>query len=298
MSLVMLLVLGAWPFVAPQPDDKVVATVEGPRGAFTITAGRLTAYAKENPDRAPKQLLQDLIDFELLAAEASTRKYSDDALREDLSAAIVQAYLRKEFEPNMTAAKIPMHYVRLAYDRNIWRYTHPTLRKGQHILVTTKASKRPVDPALDAKAKALAERITADAIAQKPKGDFARFAEGYKAEAKAMGLQVRGEGLGYFALEKEKRHFTDEFTERAFELPIGVPNPPFPTAFGYHVVKLSEEKPAVDISFEEAEPGIRKRILDEVRSLEMKKLVQSLGAKYGALDNVDALKQLEARRGL
>lgn len=253
-----------------------VATVEGPRGTFTIDEVRLRAYLAAHPERSPRQGLQDLIDFELLAAEAAAAGMAaDPAVAAAGDRAAVAAWLAGDFEPRWRAETLPDEMVRRSYEQNRGFFDHPQLRTGDHILVTTPDSKRPED-ALDEAALALAERIAADLVADPPASgpEFRRRGQLYAEEARALGLEIKAQSLGKFA---RRGRYADEFEDAAFAIEAaGVPSAPFPSRFGWHIVRIDEIIPEKRQRFEEVEAELRVRIVPEVRQLEFLRLTEQL----------------------
>lgn len=289
----------AAPVRADLPDEHVVARARAPHGEIVITAGRLRAYAEGREHLPPRRLIQDLVDFELLAAEAE-RRFGDDPgpeVREAVAEVLVQRYLAEDYEKSVTPAAIPHKHVQQAYDKNRSHFVHPELRNADHIVVTLDG-KRPEDEALDAKARSIAERLHAELVARPPadEADFAARAAQYAEEGKALGLIVRAEQLGLFS---RKGRFDPAFTEQAFTLTEpGAIGRPFATRFGWHVVRVREARPASNRSLKDVESEIRERIVEEYRRFRLRELTDELGRAAGALFDPEPLEQLEQRRGL
>ncbi len=268
LGALLALALGSLPAMAAEP----VATVRGPHGVFTIEADRLQAYLERHPERTPRQALHDLIDFELLAAEARAaglEAHPEVAAAGDRAAAA--AWLRGTFEPTWTAEQLPEAMVRESYEKNRAFFDHPQLRRGAHILVTGPGDRRP-EGALDDAAQALAEQIRAALLADPPQSADAFRVAGaaFTAQAEAQGLAIKAQSLGTFS---RRGRYADEFEDAAFAIEgVGVPSAPFPSRFGWHIVRLDEIIPEKRQSFEEAEAELRARIVPEVRRLQFLRL--------------------------
>lgn len=299
----LVLVLG-WPLVSGTPDDHVVARVETRGGPVAITAGRLRRYAESGrhageAPRDPRVLLQDLIDFELLAAEAVARYGAapGDEAQTAAERVMVRHLLEQTFEEEIDAAAIPEKFVRQAYDKNRSHFVHPALRVGSHILVQVEGEGREGrsdDPELDARARDLARRIARELRADPPSDAkaFRERAGDYQEAAEALGLTVRAEDLGRFA---RKGRYVPEFTAAAFALTEpGITAEPVPTQFGWHVIRVREVLPPKDEAFEDAEAEIRERILPDYRKYRLRELTRELAAEHGAVIDPDPLKKLEA----
>lgn len=298
-ALLALLVL-AWPVAPGTPDDHVVGRATAPDGApIAITAERLRAYAAGREGEDPRKLVQDLIDFELLAAAAARAGYADDqGVKEATRPALVLRYLVEAFEPTWVAETLPEELVRRSYERNKSFFVRPPLRRADHIIVNEGRGQRPESAALDAAAAAVAERIHQD-LQARPPADAEAFrarAETYDAWAQESGLHARAEALGLFA---RKGRYDQKFTAQVFEVEQpGTILPPFDTPYGHHVVRVDGVEPARDVSFEEAQAELRPKIVDEVRALKLRELTDQLARTYRAVLNPEPLEQLAERRGL
>lgn len=283
----------AWPLVAvlllgapAAADDAVVARVQGPHGAFSIGLDRLEAYLAAHPGKTARAGLQDLVDFELLAAEAAAAQaaaaqvagtqvagtqVADAQVQTAADQAMVARWLKQVFEPAWTPQTLPEEMVRQSYDSNRSFFDHPELRVGAHILVTTPEDTRPTGEQ-DAAARALAERIARDLQASPPESADVFRSRGYdyEADAKAVGLEVKAQSLGRFA---RKGRYVEAFGAAAFAIEeAGVASDPFPTRFGWHIVRLDEIIPEKRQTFEQAQAQIRARITPEVRQFQLMKL--------------------------
>jgi peptidyl-prolyl cis-trans isomerase C len=130
------------------------------------------------------------------------------------------------------------------YDSNTKEFANPDLVKASHILFRTPESATPdQQKAAEAKAKA--------AIVRANKGEaFDKLASELSEEP---GAAQRGGDLGYFPKDK----MVPEFATAAFAQKTGsVSATPVKTKFGYHVIKVTDKKPAGTATFEEAKAQI------------------------------------------
>lgn len=303
LPLAGLLVLGLCASAAAEP----VATVRGPHGAFEIDADRLRAYLAEHPERSPRAALDDLIAFELLAAEARAAGLADDpAVQAAVDRAAATAWLRRDFEARWTPEKLPEALVRQSYQKNRRFFDHPQLRVGEHILVTDPDSKRPTGEA-DAVARALAERIRQGLLADPPgsPAEFRQRGQSFADEAHGLGLEIKAQSLGTFP---RRGRYADEFEDAAFGIEqLGVAAGPFPSRFGWHIIRIDEIIPEKHQSFADVEAELRARVTPEVRQLEFLRATDRLAAPLpplrdapgvrGLLDPVP-LDAVAVRRGL
>lgn len=298
LAILVVAVLGTTLAAHAEP----VARVEGPRGAFEISAERLAAYRAEHPERSAREALDDLIEFELLAAEAAAAGVDGPAVDMAGDRAMVARWLRAAFEPAHTAETIPEDLLRQSYEQNKRFFDHPALRVADHVVITTPGGTRPTG-ALDETARQYAEQIRAALVEAAPADREAfRAAAGPLTAEPPEGLLARAENLGRFA---EKGRYAAEFTREAFALAEGTIGAPFATRFGWHVVRVDEAIPEKRQSFADAEAELRARFAPEARQIGLARLFARLvdtlpplreAQGIGALVNPTPLDALAARR--
>jgi peptidyl-prolyl cis-trans isomerase C len=155
------------------------------------------------------------------------------------------------------------------YDANTKEFTNPDLVKASHILFRT-APNATADQQKAAEAKAKA------AIVRANKGeDFGKLAGELSEEP---GAAQRGGDLGYFPKDK----MVPEFATAAYAQKVGtVSATPVKTQFGYHVIKVTDKKPAGTASFDEAKAQIMQFLQAQKRRQIFQGVMQELrqGAK-------------------
>ncbi|HTM25733.1 MAG TPA: peptidylprolyl isomerase [Vicinamibacterales bacterium] len=129
------------------------------------------------------------------------------------------------------------------YDKNPDRFKQDEQVRASHILVR-------VDPNANAatrqKARAEIESVLKQA---KAGGDFAKLAQEHSQDGSA----AQGGDLGYFP----KGQMVPEFDKVAFSTPKGQLSGIVTTQFGYHLIKVTDRKPARVVPYEEAEQQIK-----------------------------------------
>jgi parvulin-like peptidyl-prolyl isomerase len=274
-------VLAAWPFASEVGDERVVARAVGPAGPIEITAGRLRRYAEQHPSRSPRALAAELIDFELLAAEATRRGLGQDPqVQAEARPALVTRYLKTHFEGAWTADTMPEALVADSYERNRGFFVHPELVTVDHIVLTQERA-FPKDPALVAQGEALMAALRQSLVADPPADAeaFVARAKAFEAQATPLGLEVRGERLGRFA---QKSNFDPAFTAKVFELSQpGELSAVFVTKFGWHIARLELREAAQNRTLADASGELRARIVPEVRELKLRELTESLIKSHG-----------------
>ncbi len=274
----------------------VVAVIEAGTDRVEISLERLNLYLKENPSLAPKIALNQIIEFELIAAQAREAGLQNSPSVEIATAkTMVGLYLKQAFEPLWSKENIPDELLRTSYTRNRRIFNHPELRKAVHVIVT-KESKFPEDPALAEAAKTIADRVFAHYSASPPKDmeEFQRRAKTMKTWGEDVGLQVELQDLNRFA---KRGRYSSNFTEPVFAVSgEKVVMPVFKTEFGYHIVWIEAVTPARSDSFEVVREEILDKITPEVRSMKLIALTDQLSEQYPPINRgVGARRLMNAR---
>ena len=150
------------------------------------------------------------------------------------------------------------------YDANTKEFANPDLVRASHILFRTAPDATPEQQkAAENKAKA--------AIVRANKGeDFGKLAGELSEEP---GAAQRGGDLGYFPKEK----MVPEFANAAFVQKVGtVSATPVKTKFGYHVIKVTDKKPAGTATFADAKAQILQFLQTQKRREILKGIMQEL----------------------
>jgi peptidyl-prolyl cis-trans isomerase D len=129
--------------------------------------------------------------------------------------------------------------VQRSYNDNLELYSTPEQVRASHILFKT-AGKN------DAEVKAKAEQVLKEV---KAGGDFAALAKKYS-EDEATAKQ--GGDLDFFA----RGRMVPEFDEVAFKLQPGEVSDLVKTQYGYHIIKVTDKKPAAVRTLDEVRPQI------------------------------------------
>ncbi len=152
------------------------------------------------------------------------------------------------------------------YDEHAAGYATPEQRRASHILISVDKA---ADEAAVTAAKAKLEEIRQRLI----KGeDFAKVA---KEVSQDPGSAAQGGDLGFFG----KGVMDKTFEDRAFSLKVGELSESVRSAFGFHIIKLAEIKPAISKSFAEVRP-------DLVKELQQRKAQQLFFEKTEPLTNL------------
>jgi len=224
-------------------NDPIVAVVNG----SDILRSDVEAITRSLPDQmrqAPIEqiypvLLDRVIDFKLLEAEAENLNLGDDpelqqTLAQARAAVLRDAMLQRKIEEGTTEEALMARYEEMKTSEEFsYEEVH-----ARHIL--------------------LASEDDAKAVITELEGG-AEFEE--LAKEKSTGPSgPQGGDLGYF----KRGQMVPEFGDVAFTMEIGSTSPePVQTQFGFHVIKV-EDKRQVEPSFAESEPQIRQEVARDI----------------------------------
>ena len=230
--------------------NPVVAEVEGEeiRWKDVIeSAGDLPEEYQSRIESIFPALLDRLIDLKLLAKAAREKRLDEN---EDLQRR-VKSYedilLRDAYVAQTIAPEISDADVRARYFQVLRANSGMTERRLRHVVVETRDEALAVVQSLD------------DGL------DFAELARNYS----IGGSAANGGELGFMRRDS----LEPGFAAAAFDLRVGAySSEPLRTEFGWHVIKVEEERKADLPAFEELEPKLREELARERISALLKKL--------------------------
>lgn len=248
-AVLLLLVVLPTP-VRAQAGDPVVATVEGEKILRSEAMSAMTSLSSGNPNMPPgaiyEQALDRLIDGKLIAIAGGKENLRDDAEFKQRMAlveerVIQQLFIKRYVEKNVTDAAL-----RKRYDET-YKAGGARQVRARHILLETEEQARAV-------------------IAQLNGG--ADFTETAKKSSIGPSAKTGGD-LGFFGRDD----MVPEFSDAAFKLKAGaITKDPVKTQFGWHVIKVEEERKATAPSFENAQQELRQGLTREVLTALVEKL--------------------------
>jgi peptidyl-prolyl cis-trans isomerase SurA len=212
------------------------------------------------------------------------KKYSDDKYSKNAGGDIyyiTAGLLPPGFEDAAYATPVDSVYpsvVHTRYGYHIIKVTDKRERipqiRASHILISFNNPQGTVDTAY--------ARAKIDTVLQKLKAgeDFAKLAEEYSDDT---GSKKKGGDLGYFG----RRMMVKEFDEAAFNLKPGEISDVVRTNFGYHIIKLTDQKPYP--SYAEDKDELEKIFKQTRYQIEYDSLVNKLKAEYGFEINKDVM---------
>ena len=232
-------------------DDPVIATVDGTeihRSDLEAARARLPDQYRQLPPQVVEQaLIRQLVDGELLRAEAERRGLAEDPEVKAELARARAAILRAVLAERIVRAATTEEKLRAAYEE---RVKDPAARREEaklrHILVDSEEAARAV-------------------IAELEKGaDFAALAK----ERSSGPSAAKGGDLGWVAEER----LVPEFAKAAFALEPGSwTKEPVQTRFGWHVILMEDRREGVP-SFEEMRPDLERELAEAALRREIERL--------------------------
>ena len=269
---------------APELPDPV-AIVEGEkisRADLQEAFNRALASSGINPDEIEpeqkmsgyREILDELIVDKLVSRKASSVEIKDADLEAEITRVKSQFPSEDAFKTEMQKAgetdtsfrdtvkrmlqqqkwmqdqigdkaAVPEAEVKKFYDENKKEFEHPELVRASHILILTPedADEKTVAEKKKA-AEAALERVTTK------KEDFTTVA---KEVSEEPGAKQSGGDLDFFPKER----MVPEFANAAFAMDKGeISKEPVRTKFGWHVIKVTDRKPAGSMPFEEVKKQV------------------------------------------
>ena len=177
--------------------------------------------------------------------------------------------------------KVPKTDVEAFYNQHLGQYTTPEEIRASHILLKTEGKN-------DADVRAKAEQVVKEA---KAGADFAGLAKKYSEdESNAQ----QGGDLDYFG----RGRMVGEFDNAAFALGAGEMSDLVKTPFGYHIIKVTDRKPAIVRVL--SDPAVYKEIeaqvlrgLADTQAAEQATALAAEGTTPAALDKAAASRGLK-----
>lgn len=176
---------------------------------------------------------------EHLAAQGLTRQQLQELIHQHVAQ---QLWLEKRINP---AVQVDDQEASDWYQKNrdnpeAQGFTVPDIVRARHIFIST------IEDAGEER-KTLIDEIYRQLIEEKR--PFAELASVHSEDERS---KKKGGDLGWFG----RQRMPQDFSERIFSLQPGETSPPFQSSLGWHIVELTDRKPARDLSFEEMKPEI------------------------------------------
>jgi parvulin-like peptidyl-prolyl isomerase len=235
-----------------QLRDQVVSYLVRRAQFAEEAAGRGIEISDEQVDKRLDQLVQQYFQGSEKRYEEQLKKngVSDDQVREDIKAQLIQEELFKEVTKDVDVTDAEM---RTYYRENKQQYSTPAQRDIRHILLKRNEQ---------ALAQSLAVQIRSGA-------DFAKLAKKYSQDPGSKKVGGR--------LEISKGQTVPAFDKVAFSISTREVSDPVKTQYGWHIIQpLAAVVPAKTTPFKDVQQAIRQQLLQSKKSEETTKYVEGL----------------------
>ena len=213
-----------------------------------------------------KEFLDNLIRFEVMAAEAQKRGYDKDPeVIRVMKQQMISKFLQKDFESKLKVEDVPDADVEKYYAAHPEEFNRKDEVRVSQILLKDKAKADKVA----AEVRALPKGPTAD---QKPFRDLvAKYSEDEDSKQ-------RSGDLTFF--DKDSVAYPKPLVDAAFKLAeVGDVAGPIKTDKGYHIIKLTQKKPGFTRPLAEVKRQIQQRLFRDLRTKSMDTFIADLRQK-------------------
>jgi peptidyl-prolyl cis-trans isomerase C len=262
-------------------DGKKSGPAVAKADSFTITADDFKARLDEQSpfirarfaslDRK-KEFLDNLVKFEVLAAEAKKQGLDKDPdVQTMMKRVMVQKLVQKSFADDAEAAKkISEADLTAYYDQHKDEYHRPAKVRVAQILV-----KAPAAGPERAKQEAEAKKILARVRAEEKKSP-AGFATVAREASQDDATKPAGGDLGFRSKDELAAQASPQVAEAAFALKDGEVSDLLPTAQGFAIVKRTGWQDPLDRPFDAVKPQIAAKLARERHSKDFDDFVKKL----------------------
>jgi peptidyl-prolyl cis-trans isomerase C len=266
-------------------------------GEFAERLGSQSPYlrARYNSPERRREFLENMVRFELLAAEADRRGFtkSDDVERVRRQVMVQQMMADLFDKGGLKLTDITEDEIKRYYDEHLSEFDKPAQVRASHILFKDKAGAEQTLKELKAKPqdndlfRKLAEQRSLDAATKASGGDLRFFSETADPQPKASGTGG----------ETDEPDRPAAVRKAAFSLAtIGDLYPEVVQSDkGFHVLKLTGRREALKRTLEDSRRMIQNKLWRQKREASIEKFVSDLRAKANVQENPEALAKVQVR---
>jgi peptidyl-prolyl cis-trans isomerase C len=247
---------GAPHVVLAQVDD-IVITEADLKEVLARYATQPFVLARYSSIEKKKELLDSLVRYDVLAIEARKRGYErDPEVQRVAKDKMVKLFTQQEIVDKVKPSDVPDADVGKYYTDHATDYARPEMVRASQILVKERAKA----------AKILAE------VKAAPKSDMRAFRDLVTKYSEDADSKPRGGDLTQF--DRATAQHPQAVVAAAFALKeVGDVSDLVATDKGFAILKLTDKRPALSRSLEDAKPEIQRRLLDELRTKKKKEFV-------------------------
>jgi peptidyl-prolyl cis-trans isomerase C len=270
------------------PESEVVARIDGQpitradldkriADRSTFVRARYTAPEKR------RELLDSVVRFEVLAREAESRGYDRDpeVLRFRKQRAI-ERMLAQEVDAKLAALPLSLAELESYHRAHPEQFRQADAVRVDQILIA--------DAGKAAEVAAAAKRLSPT--------DAAGFRRLVAAHSEDQGSKARGGDLSF--LQRGDGSVPTEVVDAAFALAakgneVGQIAGPIPSAQGHHIIRLTQRRAGFVRPFEEVEPLVRTRLLEERRRHQIEAMIADVRGRVKVEVFEDRLEQVDLK---
>ena len=253
----------------PESDlNEVVATIDGTPvtvAEFQDRINKQSPYvrARYTSLEQKKEFLDNMVRFEVLAAEAKKRGYDKDSeVLRAMKQGMIQRLLKEEFETRVKPEDITEAEMKKFYDEHLSDYNKPEEVRATAIVVKDKAKAQKV---------AAEAKLPANADAKAFRDLVTKYSEDEDTKA-------RGGDLRFFTVDATT--VPAPVAKAAFELKnVGDVAGPIETPNGFFIIKQAGNRKAINKSFDEVKRQIQNRLYRDKRTKAMQDFEADLKSK-------------------
>jgi peptidyl-prolyl cis-trans isomerase C len=237
--------------------DDIVITEADLKEVLARYANQPFVLARYSSIEKKKELLDSLVRYDVLAIEARKRGYErDPEVQRVAKDKMVKLFTQQEIVDKVKPSDVPDADVGKYYTDHATDYARPEMVRASQILVKERAKA----------AKILAE------VKAAPKSDMRAFRDLVTKYSEDADSKPRGGDLTQF--DRATAQHPQAVVAAAFALKeVGDVSDLVATDKGFAILKLTDKRPALSRSLEDAKPEIQRRLLDELRTKKKKEFV-------------------------
>ena len=245
-----------------------------------------------NPERR-REYFENYVRFRLLALEAKRRGYdSEPEVEQAKKRQMVQQMMRELFEERIRISDITDDEIRTHYESHPDEYAQPEQRRASHIRVSNRA---------------LAGRLL-EQLKEQPRSDeelFRSLSDRYNEDQQT---KDRAGDLRFFSRPVPTENPTGDSAEEPPRVPDAVASAVFSldeigdyvpnvvrSEQGYHIVRMTGQRPALRRSLEEARRPIQSKLHRERRDAAIEAFVASLRERAEIVEDYDLLSEVRVQ---
>lgn len=241
-------------------NNKVLAVVNGKEITELSILKFMRSLSQANAQQfnvadGKKKVVEELIHQELLYADAIDNRYDEDeeflTKLDETEEEMLKQYAWFKIVSNI---QIPDEELEKYYKENKTDFFRDITLRASHILVDT-----------EEKADEVLKEIN----------DGTDFGDVAKKYSSCPSKDIGGD-LGFFT----KGRMVKEFDDAVFNMTVGEISKAIKTQFGYHIIKLTEEKAAGIMAFDEIKENLKKELLKAKQTFFLTKKLEELSKIY------------------